>query len=353
MEGGGQVLDVVAAHAQLGLAAAVGADPLLLAVVVGGAQRLQPAQPRGLHVHRLGRERQRLDVGHRVDRRVPGDAVVLALERLGRLGVVQVRILDPCIGERLGHTPVHVCVGDHVDRRALVMALEVHRVDRAGGGQLGHQLVGPGVGGIELEARAGVALQQRRQLLCRLGLTLGRRGQAHRDHVVQRPGSAPDHLAEGLAALAQRQVQRSRLEGPAAVVARGLAHRRRVREQVQAVDQLGQLAERGGTGQVQHLARILEGDVVELVVDHVLADAVLAATVEVDQRARADELGAHRLLESRQRIALDLDRQLRDGVPGAHDAGAYAGTTTTGVFDRWRSLCGVDPRIAPLSGVSP
>jgi hypothetical protein len=159
VEGGGQVLDVVAAHAQFGLPAPVGADAVLLAVVVGGAQRLQAAQPRGLDVHGLGREGQGLDVGHGVDRGVPGDAIAVGLQGLGRLGVAEVGVLDPGVGERLGHAPVEVGVGDHVHRRALVVALEVHRVHGPGGRQLGHQLVRPGVGGVELEARAGVALE--------------------------------------------------------------------------------------------------------------------------------------------------------------------------------------------------
>ena len=256
-------------------------------------------------------------------------------------------------GNACGHPPVHVGVGDHVDRRALVVALEVHRVDRAGGGQLGHQLVGPGVGGIELEARAGVALQQRGQLLGRLGLALGRRGQAHRDHVVQRPGSAADHLAERLAGLAQRQVQRRRLERPAAVVARGLAHRRRVREQVQAVDQLGQLAERGRDrsgpapgprpgrrcGRAgrrprprRRRARRRRGG----------RSACRRGRTPGPSAARAPRASSPR---SRPAAARSRPRWPR----GA----AYAGTTTTGVSDRWSSLCGVEPRIAPFSGLSP
>ncbi len=47
-------LDLAAADAELRLAAAVGADPALLAVVVGGEEVLEAAEPRGLDVDRLG-----------------------------------------------------------------------------------------------------------------------------------------------------------------------------------------------------------------------------------------------------------------------------------------------------------
>ena len=64
-------------------------------------------------------------------------------------------------GNASSHHPVELRVGDHVHRRAAVEALEVERVHRARGRQLVHQLLGPGVGGVELEAGAGVALEQR------------------------------------------------------------------------------------------------------------------------------------------------------------------------------------------------
>jgi len=73
MEERSKVLDVAAADAELELAAAVGADPLLLAVVVGGEEPLDRTEARRLHVHGLRWPGQRLDVLHGVDDRVPGD----------------------------------------------------------------------------------------------------------------------------------------------------------------------------------------------------------------------------------------------------------------------------------------
>src|SRR3954452_3991144 len=52
MEDRGQVLDLAASLAQLQLSPAVGPDPLLLAVVVGGEEVADRPEPRGLEVNR-------------------------------------------------------------------------------------------------------------------------------------------------------------------------------------------------------------------------------------------------------------------------------------------------------------
>ena len=62
---------------ELELAAAVHPDAALLAVVVEREQLAQRPEARGLDVDHLRRERQRLDVGDRVDVRVPGHAVAV------------------------------------------------------------------------------------------------------------------------------------------------------------------------------------------------------------------------------------------------------------------------------------
>ena len=95
--------------------------------------------------------------------RVPGDAVAVGLEH--RVGLRrEVGVLQPRVGEALGHHPVQLGVGLHVDRRAAVEALEVGRVDAAGGGQLVDQLLGPLVGGIELQAGGRVLLEHPQRL---------------------------------------------------------------------------------------------------------------------------------------------------------------------------------------------
>ena len=72
--------------------------PALLAEVVAGEQRLDRAEARRLEVDRPGGTRERLDVRDRVDRRVPGDAVLVRRERGARLGVVEVGVLEPGVG---------------------------------------------------------------------------------------------------------------------------------------------------------------------------------------------------------------------------------------------------------------
>jgi hypothetical protein len=201
--------------------------------------------------------------------------------------------------------------------RALVLALEVERVDRAGGRQLLDQLVAPGVGRVELEARAGVVLQHAQHLLGRLRLGAVPRAEPHRDDVGERLELAPELLGERPVGLAQREVERGRLEGPVAVAARDVAHGR-VRERVELREVLGEGAKRPAAGQRQRPTGGLEGDVVEPVVDDVLADPLLAAAAQRDQRGVADELLGEGELAPLQVVALDLKWKRRKLFPGAH-----------------------------------
>src|SRR5205085_10461512 len=86
MEDRGQVLDVAAAGTQLPLAAAVGADVAVVAVVVRREQLAQRTEARRLDVDHLGWPGPVLDVGHAVDRGVPGDAIGDRVQ--DRLGLV-------------------------------------------------------------------------------------------------------------------------------------------------------------------------------------------------------------------------------------------------------------------------
>ena len=107
-------------RAELELAAAVGADPALGAVVVGVAQLPQAADPRRLDVDHPGRERQRLDVGDRVDRGVPGDPVVVVGQRRPRSPSVTTSGSSiQALGERLEHAAVEHRVGRLIDDRAV------------------------------------------------------------------------------------------------------------------------------------------------------------------------------------------------------------------------------------------
>ena len=193
VEDRGQVLDLAAAGAELPLAAAVGADPVLVAVVVGREELVQRAEPRRLDVDHLRRPWLRLDVGDRVDRRVPGDAVGDRVEDRPGL-VVHVRVLEPGVREGFDQLAVELGIGVDVDRGALVLPLQVERVDSARLDELPDQLVAPVVGGIELEAKGGVDLEPLANRLDGRDLLRAGGRQPHRDHEGDGPRLPPEHL---------------------------------------------------------------------------------------------------------------------------------------------------------------
>ena len=144
---------------ELPLTAAVGADPVRLAVVVGGEEALDRAEAGRLDVDGARRPAERLDVRDGVDRGVPGDAVGMRLEEGKRL-VGERGVLDPGVGEGLEHAAVQGRVGRVVDDRARVLPLEVDRVDAAELPQLVEDRVRPVRAGVELEAQRGVDRQE-------------------------------------------------------------------------------------------------------------------------------------------------------------------------------------------------
>ena len=119
-------------------------------------------------------------------------------------------------GEVLGDLAVEVRIRHRVDRRADVVGLEVADAHAPGRGQRVH------VRHVPL-ARDGIDLE----------LELGRDGQPvaqvvpRRDDEAQRRPLASDDLAQRRARLAQREIERRALEGPAAVVARRVHARAR------------------------------------------------------------------------------------------------------------------------------
>ena len=203
MEERGEVLDLTAARPQLELAAAVDRDPVLGAVVVEVEEAPHRAETRRLRVEADRRECERLDVLDRVDREVPGDPVAMRLEhRIGLL--VQARILEPGVRKRAGDAAVELGGGGGVDPFALVEALQVDDVDGAGGGELGHDLVGPGVAGVELEA------DSRGDGAPAGDVALG-------DDEADGLRLAADCFGQREAVLAQGEVERRRLESPGPV----------------------------------------------------------------------------------------------------------------------------------------
>ena len=141
-------------------------------------------------------------------------------------------------GKRLDDAPVELRVRRLVDDGALVLALEIDRVDRPGRGQLGDELVRPVAGRVELEAERRVEVEPALDLVGRRRID-----QAPRGHEGDGARLALDGIGERAARLAQREVERGALERPATVVVPG-RHLRRAREQRQRVEELRERVDR-------------------------------------------------------------------------------------------------------------
>ena len=261
--------------------------PLGVAEVVAGEQRLDRAEARRLDVDRARREREPLDVGDGVDRRVPGDAVAVRLERGVGLGDGQVGILEPRLGERLGDAAVEAGVGVDVDRRALVGALEVDRRDRAGRRRAARS-ARPSQSGVavELEAQPRVDLEPARDRL-----EARRVAEPHRDDEADRPRLAPEHVvrASGRPGAARGPAPRSRPPSGGSGGRRACAGRRPGKRSSSPSGAQNDV-ERPVAGERQRRpARLLRALVLRVVGD-VLAEALLAGAVEVERRGEALEL---------------------------------------------------------------
>src|SRR6266516_2037240 len=146
-----------------------------------------------------------------MDRRVPRDPATVSLEDAIGLGR-QPRVLEPHAWESLDDASVQVGVG-RLAKVAAEDALEVDDVGAAEAGELRDEVVAPGLGCVELEARLRVELDERTERTGR-----GLLAQSLRDHVANRARRPPERLAERLMRLPKRQVERRALVAPAAVV---------------------------------------------------------------------------------------------------------------------------------------
>ena len=213
---------------------------------------------------------------------------------------LEVGVLEPGVRERLGDPAVEGRVGVGVDRRALVGALEVDRVDRAGLDQALDQGVVPVGRGVELEAQVRVAGEA-------AGDRVDRRRVAHArgDDERHRAQLAAERVGQRAAGLAQREVERRALERPSGGSCgrpRGRARRpgtgrarRGAREKLSKVHSPAS----GRTGPWSCWASWSVG-----LVGDVLAEALLAAALQADHRGEALEAardGASRGLRARSR----------------------------------------------------
>ena len=78
------------------------------------------------------------------------------------------------------------------------------------------------------------------------------------------------------AGLPQREVERCALERPAPVVDRDLALRR-AGEESETLEQLGERGDRVLPGEIEYRPGVLEGDMIERVINDVLADPLVPA----------------------------------------------------------------------------
>src|SRR5262249_1226843 len=98
----------------------------------------------------------------------------------------------------------------------------------------------------------------------------------------------------------------------------------RAREEVESLEQLRERIDRMVAGEIEDGARILEGDVVQRVVDHVLTQALVPVALQMDDRGQAIEVPTGRVeLESPQLIGVELQGEVLDLVVAAQGAGGY------------------------------
>ena len=213
---------MAAAYAELELAAAVGADASLLAVVVRREEALDGAEARGLHVHGLRRPRERFDVVDRVDDGVPRHLPRDRLQNRAR-AVVDGRVLEPHARQALDHAAIEGGVSTLVDHGSRVVALEVDRVDAPDLVEFRDEIFRPVARRVELETQTGIEREPALEHLERRRLA-----ESHRDDVGQRPELATDRLAEREPALTEREVESGAFECPPAIVEIDLALRPRL-----------------------------------------------------------------------------------------------------------------------------
>ena len=126
--------------------------------------------------------------------------------------LVQRGILHPRVRKRERDARVEGRIRRLVDRRSLVGALEVERVDRAGLDELVDQSVVPRPCRVELHAQVGIEIEPGAERRDRR-----RVAEAHRRDEAKGLGLALERLGERLARLAKGEVERRALESPAAI----------------------------------------------------------------------------------------------------------------------------------------
>ena len=207
-----------------------------------------------------------------------------------------------------------------VDRGAFVEALEVERVDGAGLDQGGDQLVVPVVERVELEAQRRVDGEPGQQRLDRGALVGAEAGEPHRADEVDRPRLAAERRGEVGArpgAAPGRAPPTRRPSGGSR--ARLVALRRRRPGRGRSPSSCSEnSAKVPRAGEARGRPGVLLGDVVDGVVDDVLADPLLAAAAQLDRSWSAVRSSPSADLQPLELAGLDLERQVGDRVEAGH-----------------------------------
>ena len=210
MEQGREQLDLVAPDAELELAAAVGPDAVRGAVVVGGEEALDGAEPGRLHVDRPRRPAERLDVRDGVDDGVPGDAVAVRLEHgLASRASERGPRARPRGARRRpgGRAPASGTVSTLVPWYWPLKSTESTAPVSRSSAISSSRPVG---GRVELEAEAGVEVEPRPQ--ARRSWRARRAASRRRSQRLAACGRRPS--PSEMPGLAQRQIERGALERP-------------------------------------------------------------------------------------------------------------------------------------------
>ena len=242
------------------------------------------------------------------DRRVVGDALDVIAEPSRDLGQV-VRILQVGVRERREHAVVQRAQRLRVLHLEPVLAFEVDRVDRAGRRDLVDECGRPGRLRVELEAHARRAGEPPAHVLDR-----GRLAEAQRVDEAHRPRLEAEHVVQGMARLAQREVQRRRLERPVAKAPRRLPLRR-LGPQIERREVIAEAGQRPLARERQRRLRLVQRAAVLDVDRDVLPEPVGAGADQPHVRRHALELVGEDGVQPVVLARLDDERQLRQLRP--------------------------------------
>ncbi len=144
---------------------------------------------------------------------------------------------------------------------------------------------------------------------------------------------AAEVLVQRRPGLAQGEVERGRLERPAAVVLVGRQGRRDAVEEVQGVEVGAERVEGELAGQRQRVPGPQLAQLGVFVVGDVLADALVPAAAEVDDGGQALEAAGHVHPQRLQVVVVDAQLEAGQALPGGHGRECSTGEPAAPLWD--------------------